>query len=515
MKTVLLLLHVILPIIGIVDSSFITYEEIMGIVPPCGNGFDCGAVLTSKYAHIGPVPLAAIGFMYYLTLFILGSLLVLEVDTSKWFPKKLRAFTSTQQLYTTLTTFGAAFSLYLVFLMGIVIKGWCLYCLISAITSATLFALSWYYFSKTSTSSHTLLKTISHKIVSVLYTNVLKPILFLIDPEIVHNSFSTIGNLLGSSALLRWKTKLLFEYHSATTPIVRDGILFPNKLGLAAGFDYNGEMAKILGPVGFGFHTIGTVTFQPYAGNPKPRLGRLPESKALIVNKGLKTLGAPTIANKLAGITFTVPVGISIASTNTHFDTAQEQLMDIVKGFVVFEKSSVNHSYYELNISCPNTFGGEPFTSPERLEQLLTATDALHLSRPLYIKMPIDQSKKETLQLLAVADTHAVQGVIFGNLTKDKNNPDVTPSERKIWASRKGNLSGKPTFARSNALIRLTREHFYDRFTIIGLGGVFDTETAQSKLDAGADLIQLITGMVFGGPQVIGTIVRELDLKSK
>lgn len=286
-------------------------------------------------------------------------------------------------------------------------------------------------------------------------------------------------------------------------------------MGLCAGFDYNGEMARILGPVGFGWHTIGTVTYQPYEGNPKPRLGRLPNSKALIVNKGLKTLGAKEVARRLTGVQFTVPVGISIASTNAHFDSDQEQIMDIVKGFLVFEKSHVNHSYYELNISCPNTFGGEPFTSSARLEQLLTVTDSLQLSKPLYIKMPIDQSEKETLQLLAVADEHNVQGVIFGNLTKDKNNPAVTPEDRKVWKSRKGNLSGRPTFARSNALIKLTRDNFYDRFTIIGCGGIFDTATAQAKLDAGADLLQMITGMVFNGPQVMGTINRELDLKNK
>lgn len=515
MKIALLLLHVILPLIGIVDAGYITYEDVRGIVPPCGTGFECSTVLTSKYAHVGPIPLAAIGLVYYTALLVLGSLLVLEVDTSKWFPKKYRPYTSTQQLYTTITAFGALFSVYLIFLMAVILQSWCLYCLISAGTSAALFVTSWYYFSKTTTSSHVLLKTVSHVVFSFLYTRILKPVLFLIDPEIVHNTFSKIGGFLGKFEFTRWKTRLLFAYHSPTTPVVLDGILFPNKLGLAAGFDYNGEMARILGPLGYGFHTVGTVTFQPYEGNPKPRLDRLPNSKALIVNKGLKSLGAPTIAKQLANIHFSSPLGISIASTNTHFNSDTEQILDIVKSFVIFEKSNVQHSYYELNISCPNTFGGEPFTSPNRLEQLLTATDALNLSRPLYLKMPIDQSKKETLQMLAVADIHNVQGVIFGNLTKDKNNPDVTPEDKKIWQSRKGNLSGKPTFARSNALIQLTRENFYDRFTIIGLGGVFDAQTAQAKLDAGADLVQLITGMVYGGPQLIGSIVRELDIKTK
>ena len=360
-----------------------------------------------------------------------------------------------------------------------------------------------------------LLKTISHSVFAFLYQRLLKKALFLIDPETVHNAFSQNGKILGRWPITRAITRLLFSYQSPTTARVFNGIYFPNPIGLSAGFDYNAEMVEILGPVGFGFHTVGTVTLEPYEGNPKPRLGRLPNSKALLVNKGLKSLGAKAIIERLAGLQFSVPVGISIGATNTLFNSPNEQIMDIAQSFVLFEKSNVSHSYYELNISCPNTFGGEPFTSPNRLDQLLDVVDALHLSRPLFIKMPIDQSKKETLQLLAVADEHNVQGVIFGNLTKDKKNPDVTEADRAVWKTRKGNLSGKPTFKRSNALIQLTRENFADRFTIIGCGGIFDLETAQAKLDAGADLLQMITGMVFGGPQTIGDINRKLDIKNK
>ena len=514
MKTFLLLLHVALPLIGIADASYLAYEELQGIVPPCGSGFSCGEVLSSPYAHIGPVPLYALGLLFYLTLFILGVATILELDIKGFVPKKLQSFATLPQLFTTLATLGGLFSLYLVFIMAFVIKGWCLYCLISAATSMTLFFVSWKYFSMTQKKPHLLLKTISHTIFNFLYTQLLKPVLFLFDPETIHTAFTKAGYILGQNSLTRSLTNWIFSYNSPTTAVTFNGISFPNKIGLCAGFDYNGEKARILGPVGFGFHTIGTVTAQPYQGNPKPRLGRLPDSKALIVNKGLKSLGAKTIIAKLSGIHFSVPVGISIASTNTHFDSDHEQVMDVIKSFVLFEKSQVHHSYYELNISCPNTFGGEPFTTPNRLEQLLSVIDTLELSKPLYIKMPIDQSEKETLALLRVSAAHTVQGVIFGNLTKDKNNPAVTDADRKIWKQRKGNLSGQPTFERSNNLIKLTKKNFKNRFTIVGCGGIFDTKTAQTKLDAGADLLQLITGMIYNGPQTIGTINRELDSKS-
>ena len=328
MKTFLLLLHVALPLIGIADASYLAYEELQGIVPPCGSGFSCGEVLSSPYAHIGPVPLYALGLLFYLTLFILGVATILELDIKGFVPKKLQSFATLPQLFTTLATLGGLFSLYLVFIMAFVIKGWCLYCLISAATSMTLFFVSWKYFSMTQKKPHLLLKTISHTIFNFLYTQLLKPVLFLFDPETIHTAFTKAGYILGQNSLTRSLTNWIFSYNSPTTAVTFNGISFPNKIGLCAGFDYNGEMARILGPVGFGFHTIGTVTAQPYQGNPKPRLGRLPDSKALIVNKGLKSLGAKTIIAKLSGIHFSVPVGISIASTNTHFDSDHEQVFD-------------------------------------------------------------------------------------------------------------------------------------------------------------------------------------------
>lgn len=338
------------------------------------------------------------------------------------------------------------------------------------------------------------------------YQYLLKPMFFLFDAEFVHNRMTLAGKLLGSTGITQAVTRWALAFHHPTLTKKIDGITFPNPVGLSAGFDYNGELTQILPSVGFGFHTIGTVTWQPYEGNPTPRLGRFPNSQALLVNKGLKSLGTRAIIYKLEHLNFKIPVGISIASTNCYFENTRQQILDMVKSFRAFERSRVKHSYYELNISCPNTFGGEPFTTPARLEILLRVMDQLHLTRPLYIKMPIDQSEAETLKLLAVIDRHNVQGVIIGNLTKDKINPEVTAEDRLVWQTRKGNLSGKPTWKRSNALIALTKKHYQNRFTIIGVGGIFSGEDAHTKMALGADLVQLITGMIFQGPQLIGQI---------
>ena len=309
-------------------------------------------------------------------------------------------------------------------------------------------------------------------------------------------------------------TKILFSFSHKNLEKKIDGITFKNSIGLSAGFDYNGELTGILSSVGFGFHTIGTVTFDYYEGNKKPRLGRFLKSKSLLVNKGFKSLGAKSIAQKLANTKFSIPTGISIGSTNKYFDSSKEQIKDILKTFKIFEKSKVNHSYYELNISCPNTFGGEPFTNPIKLKMLLAALQKLNILKPIYIKMPIDQSKKETLLMLKIIDKFKIAGVIFGNLTKDKTNPDVHIDDKKEWKKVKGNLSGKPTWNRSNDLIKLTRRNFKNRFTIIGTGGIFNGRDAIKKIEYGADLVQLITGMIFEGPQAIGKINLELAQKT-
>lgn len=340
----------------------------------------------------------------------------------------------------------------------------------------------------------------------VLYTNFLKQVFFLFDPEFAHDRNVQCGKILGRFSFARNFIDWMWAYHNPVLTKTLDGITFSNPVGLSAGFDYNGNLTSILPSIGFGFHTIGTVTLKSYAGNTPPRLGRFPRSRALLVNKGLKNNGAISIIKKLKKCRFTIPTGISIASTNQHFTSEKEQIKDIVACFDLFETSTLSHAYYELNISCPNTFGGEPFTSSARLEKLMKKMDLLGVSRPLYIKMPIDQTEKETLLLLNVLAKHNVQGVIFGNLTKDKANPAVHPEDRKVWLTRKGNLSGKPTWGRSNNLVALTRKHFGSRFTIIGTGGIFNGQDALQKLAAGADLIQLITGMIYEGPQVIGSI---------
>lgn len=333
-----------------------------------------------------------------------------------------------------------------------------------------------------------------------------KPLYFVLDAEFVHTGLTQLGKLVGKTTLPKHMLEKAWAYNDQTLQMKVDGIVFPNPVGLAAGFDYEGELTGILPAIGFGFHTIGTITYLPYPGNTRPRLGRLPNSRSLLINKGLKNLGALQTINKLQHEKLTIPTGISIASTNQHYESINDQIQDITDCFLMFENSAVDHQYYELNISCPNTFGGQPFTEPTRLKKLLMAIKKLHLSRPTYVKFPIDHSDTESLELLHLIAQYQLQGVILGNLTKDKTNPDVSPVDRERWLVTKGNLSGKPTWNRSNNLITLTKKEFGHHLTIIGTGGIFSGSDAFEKMSLGADLVQLITGMVYEGPQLIGDI---------
>jgi dihydroorotate dehydrogenase subfamily 2 len=294
------------------------------------------------------------------------------------------------------------------------------------------------------------------------------------------------------------------------------GINFENPIGLAAGFDYEARLTRILPALGFGFGTVGTITNMAYAGNPKPRLGRLPKSKSLMVNKGFKNEGANKIINKLTNSIppagGQIPIGISIGRTNSpKLPTQKKSIEDIVEAFKKFEKSNINHSYYELNISCPNIIHGKNITfyPPKNLKELLTELEKLHIKKPIFVKMPIEKSDKETLAMLEVITKYSIKGVILGNLQTDRRDPSLDPEEVKKF--KVGKFSGKPCEKRSNELVRLTYQKYGKKLVIIGCGGIFSAVDAYKKIKLGAQLVQLITGMVYQGPQLVAQINLELN----
>lgn len=345
---------------------------------------------------------------------------------------------------------------------------------------------------------------------------ILKTLLFKLDAQFVHETALSCGEQLGklkAGALIA----PFFSYNNRVLNQTLSSITFPNPIGLAAGFDYNAQLTEILPSIGFGFETIGTITHMPYGGNPKPMLGRLPKSKALMVNKGFKNKGAPAIINKLENKHFAIPIGISIGRTNSQLlQTQEESVADIIQAFKAFETANLDNAYYELNISCPNLIHGNKnitFYTPENLTYLLEEVTKLKIQKPIFAKMPIILENSTLLELLEVLVKFKINGVVFGNLETRRDNTLLEPTEVKLFEV--GNFSGKPTYARSNELIELAYKNFGKDLIIIGCGGVFSGADAYEKIIRGASLIQLITGMIYEGPMLISKINRYLTHRLK
>lgn len=347
-----------------------------------------------------------------------------------------------------------------------------------------------------------------HKLIHKAYLSLFKPIAFAVDAEIVHNSITSFGELLENYP---WLVESIFPYKNRRLEKKVLGLHFANPIGLAAGFDYDGHLAKVVKDVGFGFNTVGTVTALPYEGNVRPRLMRLPKSKSLLVNKGFKSAGAKEVAKRLDSKNLKNHLlGISVGSSNLpQINSIKKAVDDYLFTFKVFKNKSYV-KYFELNISCPNTSITQKFTDPKNFIKLVTAVKKLKIKKPIFIKMPNEISPKDSDQLVGIALKNNIYGFIFSNLVKDRANPSLVKSEVNKLKNLKGNFSGKPTFKNSINLISHTRKKFGRQVVIIGTGGIFTAQDAKAKLAAGADLVQLITGMIYEGPQLIGEICKEL-----
>lgn len=355
---------------------------------------------------------------------------------------------------------------------------------------------------------NTLISFISAK----TYRYIAKPLLFRHSPDAVHTGMVRLTKIVQKNGILRRLVHGVWAYENPAFLSQRvAGIRFRNPVGLSAGFDKNFELPPMLRSIGFGFMEGGSLTFAQCDGNPRPWFYRLPKSKSLVVHAGLANDGVEAIIARLGTYpraTFKdFPLNISVAKTNspgTCDDTAA--IADYVGSLRLLQKHSLG-DMLTLNISCPNTYGGEPFTTPERLDSLLSAVDELHLAQPVFVKMPHDCTWAQAKKLLKVIDAHAITGVTISNLAKQRNKLAIADSLPK---SVPGGLSGKPTWQQSNELIRQTRRAYGDRFVIIGVGGVFSAEDAYAKIRLGANVVELITGMIFEGPQLIGQINRGL-----
>ncbi len=346
----------------------------------------------------------------------------------------------------------------------------------------------------------TALWRIRNSITGFSYRQILKRIFFLIEPETIHDLNLGAGAFFGSNPVTRGITAALFSYSDKRLEQDICGIRFANPVGLSAGFDKNAKLAGILPALGFGFAEVGTITGEPCEGNLKPRLWRLKKSRGLLVNYGLKNDGCEKISERLRGKSFRIPIGLNIGKTNSPETTGTEAgINDYAKAYRALADIG---SYSAINISCPNTFGGEPFTNADKLGRLLEAIGRIPSKKPVFIKMSPDLSKKQVDSILKVAANHKIAGFICANLTKNRNSAKIADK----LDSAAGGISGKPAEDLSNGCIRRIYSKTKGKFVIIGCGGIFSAEDAYKKIKLGASLVQLITGMIFEGPQLISSI---------
>lgn len=355
---------------------------------------------------------------------------------------------------------------------------------------------------------------------NTLYKHLLKPILFKMRPDGVHDVFTVVGETVGRFSVSRRLFGLFYNYRGADISKTVDGIKYRTPVLLSAGFDPDGRLTRILPTLSFGGEEIGSVTAHPCEGNAKPHLTRLVRNKSIVVYKGLRNRGVDALIQKLANTSRAKDfvLGISIARTNEQeaATDAESGIRDYVESFEKLVAAGVG-DYYTLNISCPNAFTGETFTDPVLLEQLLTRIREIPCEKPVYLKMPINIPWDHFTQLLDSADRHQIQGVVIGNLNKNYSDlayPEDAPKEFRGGpaspkTSSRGGLSGAPCKELSDELIRKTRERYGKRFTIMGVGGILTPEDAMEKFAAGADLIQLISGMIFEGPGLIRAICEQ------
>ncbi len=326
-----------------------------------------------------------------------------------------------------------------------------------------------------------------------------RPFLFGLDAETAHE--------LTMEALARTQRTPLdcvFGSTRVDDPVTVAGLRFPNRVGMAAGLDKNARVIDALGAMGFGFVEVGTVTPLPQPGNPKPRMFRLPKANALINRLGFNNEGLDAFVANVQRARFRQNGGVLGLNIGKNAATPIEQATDdYLKGL---EGVYPHADYVTVNISSPNTKNLRALQSDEALDALLSALAARReqLAQaqgrrvPLFVKIAPDLDENQVGVIAATLLRHGMDGVIATNTTLSRDAVKGLPH-----AEEAGGLSGAPVLRASNSVIRQLRAALGPTYPIIGVGGVMSAADAVSKLDAGANLVQIYTGLIYQGPALV------------
>lgn len=323
-----------------------------------------------------------------------------------------------------------------------------------------------------------------------LYESLVRPLAFLVEPERAHNV---------AMSLIR---KGLIACRPYEDPILAQrlfGVDFPNPLGLAAGFDKNADAVERWHRLGFGFAELGTITFHAQPGNPKPRLFRLPQHKALINRMGFNNDGAEVVAERMAKASAQLPIGINLGKSKiTELEKAPE---DYRESFRLLRSHGV---YFVINVSSPNTPGLRSLQERGPLVEIVQAIRSVDAEMPLFVKVAPDLETPALGEVIDVANEQKLTGIIATNTTISRQGISGPNAEEG------GGLSGAPLKKRSNQLL----SHLYrscDReMVLMGVGGIFTGADLLEKIALGAHLCQIYTGWIYGGPSTIPRLLRQL-----
>jgi len=341
-----------------------------------------------------------------------------------------------------------------------------------------------------------------------MYRQVIRPVLFLFDPEKVHHF--TFG-------LIKWWFRVpfagmisrkLFNCQDPSLERSLFGLTFPNPVGLAAGFDKDARLTGELSDFGFGFIEIGTVTPEPQAGNEKPRLFRLPSDQAIINRMGFNNEGVAAVARRLAERKKGLIIGGNIGKNKW---TSNEQALEDYRKCLVALHPHVD--YFAVNVSSPNTPGLRELQEKEPLRALLTGVKTIVNSmqpvRPVLLKIAPDLTEGQLDDIVYILKDTQMDGVIATNTTTSRESLTTDPG--LVAGIGAGGLSGRPLREKSTNVIRYLRLKLGPEFPIIGVGGILTAEDAVEKIAAGADLVQLYTGFIYTGPGLVSAICHAIS----
>ena len=341
-----------------------------------------------------------------------------------------------------------------------------------------------------------------------MYKHLLKPLLFLLAPEKAHHLTVFFLKLTLGIPLIGGLFRSFYRLNDPRLERQLLGLKFPNPVGLAAGFDKDGKYFRAMSSLGFGFLELGTVTPKGQDGNPQPRLFRLPADSGLINRMGFNNEGVDALVTRLKqGKPEGVIIGGNIGKNKV---TPNEKASDDY--VICFEKLFPYVDYFVVNVSSPNTPNLRALQDKEPLTHLLSLLQELNLKKaspkPILLKIAPDLTDSQLDDIIEIVSTTQIAGVIATNTTI--NRAGLQSTDDYIQSIGNGGLSGKPVGRRSTEVIRYLHQKSNGKLVIIGVGGIHSAADALEKIEAGAALVQVYSGLVYEGPSLIKNINRAL-----